>query len=91
MRRRDDWMRWIMPPSVQFPKVSGPQSPGSSSSDMLSSNVQNISLDERISSSSVGRRYADVNSEAFLSRSTSGDSSGQSPMSASEEIGHVSK
>ncbi|PPS01858.1 hypothetical protein GOBAR_AA18805 [Gossypium barbadense] len=39
VRKRIDWMRWIMPPSVHFPTKSG--------QDTLAARVQNISLDQR--------------------------------------------
>ncbi|MBA0551619.1 hypothetical protein Golob_022495, partial [Gossypium lobatum] len=39
VRKRIDWMRWIMPPSVHFPTMSG--------QDTLAARVQNISLDQR--------------------------------------------
>ncbi|KAL6959903.1 hypothetical protein U1Q18_040052 [Sarracenia purpurea var. burkii] len=47
IRKRDDWWRWIMPPSVQFPTVSSPQSLGRSSHDMLAANMRNVSLEEK--------------------------------------------
>ncbi|XP_059623436.1 la-related protein 1C-like isoform X2 [Cornus florida] len=81
VRRRNDWKRWLMPP-VQFPNVSSPQSPGSSSShDILAANVQNISLEERINKQG--------HDEAVLSRSSSGDVNSRSQQSSSEETGQA--
>ncbi|MBA0850592.1 hypothetical protein Goshw_002234 [Gossypium schwendimanii] len=44
VRKRIDWMRWIMPPSVHFPTMSG--------QDTLAARVQNISLDQRTANQS---------------------------------------
>ncbi|TYI39306.1 hypothetical protein ES332_A02G089200v1 [Gossypium tomentosum] len=44
VRKRIDWMRWIMPPSVHFPTKSG--------QDTLAARVQNISLDQRAANQS---------------------------------------
>ncbi|CAL5324239.1 unnamed protein product [Camellia sinensis] len=65
VRRRNDWYRWIMPSSVQFAPVSSPQSIGRSSHDMLAANIQSMSFEE------MTNRQGQ--SEAFLSRSSSGD------------------
>ncbi|KAL7231266.1 hypothetical protein ACSBR2_009517 [Camellia fascicularis] len=65
VRRRNDWFRWIMPSSVQFAPVSSPQSIGRSSHDTLAANIQSMSFEE------MTNRQGQ--SEAFLSRSSSGD------------------
>ncbi|PPR92383.1 hypothetical protein GOBAR_AA28292 [Gossypium barbadense] len=44
VRKRIDWMRWIMPPSVHFPTKSG--------QDTLAARVQNISLDQKAANQS---------------------------------------
>ncbi|XP_021649855.2 la-related protein 1C isoform X2 [Hevea brasiliensis] len=90
VRRRNDWMRWIMPPSVQFPSVSGHPTLGRSSHDMLAARVQRISLEENASSHSSGRSPADVRNEASLGRSSSGDLKSQSLVSTTEGTGQVS-
>ncbi|KDP23970.1 hypothetical protein JCGZ_25358 [Jatropha curcas] len=89
VRRRNDWMRWIMPPSVQFPNVSVPASPGRSSHDMLAAHVHSISLEETASSHSSGRSQADFHNEAFLGRSLS-DVNSQLHISSAEGSGWVS-
>ncbi|CAL0314489.1 unnamed protein product [Lupinus luteus] len=45
IRRRNDWRRWIMPPSVQLPNVTGSQTLGTLNHDMLAKQVQNIALE----------------------------------------------
>lgn len=66
IRKRNDWMRWIMPPSVQFPNASNPQHMAKSSHDMLAGRFQNISLERRSSS-------GDLSSQSHL---PSGDGAG---------------
>ncbi|MBA0852189.1 hypothetical protein Goshw_002185, partial [Gossypium schwendimanii] len=46
VRKRMDWMRWIISPSIQFPTKSG--------QDMLVAGVQNISLDSGTASNQSG-------------------------------------
>ncbi|CAL1394362.1 unnamed protein product [Linum trigynum] len=88
VRRRNDWMRWLMPQSVQFPSNPIPQGLGKSNQEMLLGNMQNMSLEE-VSVQSNARRQADVQSEAFQSRSSSGDVSNQpQPSSSHEGLGH---
>ncbi|POO00809.1 Transcriptional repressor poly-beta-hydroxybutyrate-responsive [Trema orientale] len=56
VRRRNEWGRWLIP-AVQFPNVSRPQTPGTSSHDMLAAHVQRIALEGQsanISSSGQG-------------------------------------
>lgn len=90
VRKRNDWMRWIMPPSVQFPSVSVPPSPGRSSHDMLAAHVQSFSLEENAPSHSSGRSQADAHNEAFLGRSLYGDLNSQLHASSAEGTGRVS-
>ncbi|MBA0737271.1 hypothetical protein Gogos_010741 [Gossypium gossypioides] len=55
VRKRMDWMRWIISPSIQFPTKSG--------QDMLVAGVQNISLDSGTAnnqSGSMSRGYVTV-------------------------------
>ncbi|XP_007046622.2 PREDICTED: la-related protein 1C [Theobroma cacao] len=76
VRKRIDWMRWIMPPSVQFPTMSG--------QDMLVSRVQNISLDQRTANQSGARSQEDAYADGLSGRSLSGDFSNQSRLFNSE-------
>ncbi|KAK9948357.1 hypothetical protein M0R45_003938 [Rubus argutus] len=46
IRRRNDWMRWVMP-AAQSPTVSGSQTLGKSGNDMLSAHIQNRSISAR--------------------------------------------
>lgn len=69
IRRRDDWMRWIMPPSVQFPTTSSLQSPESPTVATLSADIRGVSLNERTT---------DVKAEVLL-QSSSGNLSSSLP------------
>ena len=69
IRKRDDWWRWVMPPSTQFPTVSSPQLRGSSSYDMLAANIQGVSLEDE--------KNKRGQAELFISRSPSGDLNNQ--------------
>ncbi|PSS29995.1 La-related protein like [Actinidia chinensis var. chinensis] len=69
IRKRDDWWRWVMPPSTQFPTVSSPQLQGSSSYDMLAANIQGVSLEDE--------KNKHGQAELFPSRSSAGDLNSQ--------------
>ncbi|GFY88046.1 hypothetical protein Acr_05g0016850 [Actinidia rufa] len=69
IRKRDDWWRWVMPPSTQFPTVSSPQLQGSSSYDMLAANIQGVSLEDE--------KKKHGQAEQFPTRSSSGDLNSQ--------------
>ncbi|PSS21409.1 La-related protein like [Actinidia chinensis var. chinensis] len=75
LRKRNDWRRWIMIPSVQFPTIPSPQSLGSSSCDVFATELQSLSLEK---TNKQGR------DEAFLGRSLSGDLNSQSKVSTGE-------
>ncbi|KAE9596564.1 putative winged helix-turn-helix DNA-binding domain-containing protein [Lupinus albus] len=45
LRRRNDWRRWIMPPSVQLPNDTGSQTLETLNHDVLAEQVQNIALE----------------------------------------------
>ncbi|PIN09505.1 RNA-binding protein LARP/SRO9 [Handroanthus impetiginosus] len=45
VRRKIDWMKWIMPP-VQYGSVTTSQSIGESSQDMLATHLNSVTLDE---------------------------------------------
>ncbi|OMO83419.1 RNA-binding protein Lupus La [Corchorus olitorius] len=70
VRKRIDWARWIMPPSVQFPTMSG--------QDILVARVQNISLDQRTMNQSGARKQGGAYADGLSGRSSSGDFSNQS-------------
>ena len=69
-------MRWIMPPSVQFPTMSG--------QDTLVARVQNISLDQRIANQSGARSQEDAHAVGLSGRSSLGDFNNQSQLFSSE-------
>ncbi|KAE8707146.1 putative Basic-leucine zipper transcription factor family protein [Hibiscus syriacus] len=60
VRKRNDWMRWIMPPSVQFPIISGQET--------LAARVQNISLEQRNTNQSGARSQEDSNAGGLSDR-----------------------
>ncbi|GAB4847582.1 hypothetical protein Ancab_026645 [Ancistrocladus abbreviatus] len=68
IRKRDNWKKWIMPPSVQFPTASGSLSPRLPSHDLLATRVQSVVLDTHSNS----RGQVDATAETLL-RSSSGD------------------
>ncbi|XWS33899.1 hypothetical protein CRYUN_Cryun22dG0122600 [Craigia yunnanensis] len=76
VRKRIDWMRWIMLPSVQFPTMSD--------QDMLVARVQNFSLDQRIANQSGARSQEDSHTDGLSGRSSSGDFNNQSQLFSSE-------
>ncbi|XP_059293017.1 la-related protein 1C [Lycium ferocissimum] len=47
IRRRNDWMNWAMPPSVQYSTVSSPLSHKKSSTDSLAEHFQSVVFDEK--------------------------------------------
>ncbi|KAL3527246.1 hypothetical protein ACH5RR_011902 [Cinchona calisaya] len=81
VRRRNDWTRWIMPPSVQYTTVSSPQSIQKSSQDMLAANLRSIALDDKTAKPG----YA----ETYLSPSSSGEWSSLSQKSSGEKASQV--
>lgn len=75
VRRRNDWLRWLVLPSAQFPPISSPQTPGKSSHDMLAAHVRGIALEERnpnISSSGQGSYQPQMPNGDAADRSSSG-------------------
>nr|XP_004287781.2 PREDICTED: la-related protein 1C-like [Fragaria vesca subsp. vesca] len=69
IRRRNDWMKWVMP-AAQPPTVSSSQTLGKSGNEMLSAHIQSISLDEK----TTNNNNIQNNSQPQLS---SGDGAGQ--------------
>lgn len=47
IRKRNEWMKWIMPPGP-FSPVSSPQARAKSGHDMLTGHFQGVSLDEKL-------------------------------------------
>ncbi|GKD01549.1 hypothetical protein Tco_1171823, partial [Tanacetum coccineum] len=45
IRRRNDWMRWLMQPLGQPSNHSSPQADESSNEDVLASQLQDVTLD----------------------------------------------
>ncbi|KAB2036515.1 hypothetical protein ES319_D03G006600v1 [Gossypium barbadense] len=76
VRKRTDWMRWIMPPSVQFPTISG--------QDTLATRVQKISLEQRTANQSGTSDQEDTNASRLSGRASSGDFNNQSQQLNSE-------
>ncbi|KAL4645540.1 hypothetical protein ACB092_02G241700 [Castanea dentata] len=85
VRRRGDWMRWIMPP-VQRPNVSGHQTLGN---DVLAGYVQSMTLEENTTNHNSARAQADVGAEGFHSGLSSGDLSSQSQLSGRDGTDQV--
>nr|GMD89761.1 la-related protein 1C-like [Ipomoea batatas] len=65
LRPRNDWKKWILPPSVQY-SISSPQSARSPGSDVLSQHFQGVTLDEK-----NANEHERGNAEAHLNRSSS--------------------
>lgn len=75
VRKRIDWMKWILPPSVKFPAMSG--------QDMLVARVQDISLDQRTADVSGSRNQEDA-CAGLSDRSSSGEFNNRSQVFSSE-------
>ncbi|KAL9229605.1 hypothetical protein vseg_005055 [Gypsophila vaccaria] len=70
IRRRDDWMRWIMPPSVQLPTVSDLRSPKGPTVSAITDGILSVTLDEktddpRIVTAAVGGSAAHIQAEQW--------------------------
>ncbi|KAH9625430.1 hypothetical protein KSS87_023297 [Heliosperma pusillum] len=72
IRRRDDWKKWVIPPSVQFPASSGSQSPKGPSVPAVTNHTQNLSLDDKINHRSNAKDQID--GSAATLQASSGDS-----------------
>ncbi|KAK8694536.1 hypothetical protein V6N13_072085 [Hibiscus sabdariffa] len=75
VRKRIDWMKWIMPPSIQFPIVLG--------QDRLGDCVQNVSLDQKTADESGARTKEDARA-GLTGRSSSVELNNQSQVFSSE-------
>lgn len=71
-------------PTIQSPDVTGSQTPGKFSHDMLAEQVQGISLENTTGNNGAGR--LDVLSDASLNKSSSGDLNSQLHLSTTEGI-----
>ncbi|CAN0861326.1 La-related protein 1C [Linum grandiflorum] len=69
IRRRNDWMRWLLRTS-QFPTATSPQS----SQDMISDKVQNMSLEEKVTGQRSTSVAGDSNSQSRPSSCNEGTS-----------------
>lgn len=71
IRKRDDWKKWIMPPTVQIPIASGLQSPKSPTPATPLARRQNV-VDEKTVDQNHPKAHLDVDASNIL-RSASGD------------------
>lgn len=78
LRRRNDWMKWIVPPSMRYSSVSSPQAGQNSSSDMVMAHLQSVTLDEMASNHG--------NAEAYISRTSSGELTSTSQQQPGNEM-----
>ncbi|KAL4352853.1 hypothetical protein GQ457_06G036100 [Hibiscus cannabinus] len=77
VRKRNDWMRWIMPAFIQFPTKSG--------QDILLAGVQNISLDRGTANNQSGAvSQEDACADGQSAGSSSVDFSNQSQLFGNE-------
>lgn len=80
IRKRDDWMKWVMPSSAQFHTAAGSQSQSPRlRQDALSAHVQGLVLDEKTAEYGNSSQV-DVHS-GILMRSSSRDMEGLSETS----------
>ena len=88
IRRRNDWMNWVLPQPNYFGSVSCPQSPATPNFDTLGVHLQGFSLDEgdtnnstrRFSSNTVvpiSRSSRDSDEQSHVPPDTYGDANGQ--------------
>nr|XP_018622525.1 la-related protein 1C-like isoform X2 [Nicotiana tomentosiformis] len=67
LRRRNDWNRWLIPPSVQNSTMSGPQSPQKYSPDLLAENLQRVTFDDKTTRRGTAEAYHSRSSSVELS------------------------
>ncbi|XP_021714059.1 la-related protein 1C-like [Chenopodium quinoa] len=72
IRKRDDWVRWIIPTTLQDSTASGSQSPNSPTTATLPAQFQNLKVDEKTIDQNHSKAQLDVNA-ATIFRSSSGD------------------
>ncbi|XP_058090806.1 la-related protein 1C-like [Magnolia sinica] len=78
IRKRNDWMTWILPPTNQSAASSGPLSPGISNYDVLATGMQNIGLEEWTGNNNSMNGPMHPHPDGVLTRSSSGESNSQS-------------
>lgn len=71
LRRRNDWMRWVMSPSPRYSNLPSPQSVENSSHDFLMAGIRNISLDQSAANQSGPRSGENVHEESTSERASS--------------------
>ncbi|KAK4710128.1 hypothetical protein R3W88_004641 [Solanum pinnatisectum] len=81
LRRRNDWVHWLLPPSVQNSTVSNPQSLQKSTPDLLVENFLRVAFDDKT--------VRHGNAEAHLSRSSSAELSTPSEQFGNEMAGQA--
>ncbi|XP_057761813.1 la-related protein 1B-like [Arachis stenosperma] len=82
IRRRNDWKRWIIPPTVQFPNTADSSIQGTVNQDSLSERVQNFTLR---TSNHDGTRELDAHTD--LSEHTLGEFNNPLQFSNSQSTG----
>ncbi|KAL9241409.1 hypothetical protein vseg_015525 [Gypsophila vaccaria] len=82
IRKRDDWKRWVLPPSLRFPPASGSQSPNHQAVSAVTDRIQSVSVDEKVNYTSTVRGQGD--GSASMSQASSGSSDSASKVSLNE-------
>ncbi|KAI4327773.1 hypothetical protein L6164_020197 [Bauhinia variegata] len=88
IRRRNDWRRWVMPSSVQFPNVTTPEALGKLGHERLTEQFQSIVLEKKTENDGGGG--LDAQPEALQNRPTFGDLNSSLQLSDIEGTGQVS-
>lgn len=70
IRKRDDWVKWIMPPSVQFSPASDSLPPMSPTIATLPAHFQNVKVNEKTIDQNHPKGQIDVNAATILSSSS---------------------
>ncbi|KAG6645510.1 la-related protein 1C-like [Carya illinoinensis] len=89
IRRRNDWMRWIISPAVHFPNASGQQTFGKPSYDMLEARVQSMALEEKSTNHHTTGGQADPHGAAPENELPSEDLSSSSQLSGGRKTDQV--
>ncbi|KAM3342898.1 la-related protein 1C isoform X1 [Capsicum galapagoense] len=67
LRRRDDWVHWLIPPSMQNSTISSPQSPQNSNPDLLVENPQRVVFDYKTVSHGNAGAHLSISSSTEVS------------------------
>ncbi|MED6146225.1 hypothetical protein PIB30_032603 [Stylosanthes scabra] len=81
IRRRNDWRRWIIPSTVQFPVAAASPTQVTANQDSLAEQVENITLK---TTNNDGTRELDVLSDSSEHKSSHGDFNNPLPHSSGE-------